>query len=436
MPDRYDEIARKLMRPDGNGNHSCDSAAIAAAIRAAATEETERCLGVVKSCVTALCQEAVRIPLGEAYESGGLAGASKYNVKLCEISTATKIQYEIRAGTVPNSDSPKSATPSAPEAGTEPDECQCKHCWCVREAERERAERDQAYSLAGPSPSGVGGGADGSGPEPSTGGAGLDRGADTAGDRAESGDCVSCGFTLPAHEPGCIVFFASKPTLFDNRELFAAMERLAAAVRSAIEPAPPATTKPAEDASKESQKPNTSAERVSSDNAPAGPLTLAERARELMTAPDDITEAELEAIEKRCEAATPGPWLHRARPYGHDFVSIQRDHPTRAPILYIRWEDANVNQQDERNGEFIASARTDIPRLLAALRARDAEIERLTDAISFSEVKVRAELAESKALLARAVALLVSYRDGTRSTYRIDADVTGLLAEIEGADHG
>jgi hypothetical protein len=75
--------------------------------------------------------------------------------------------------------------------------------------------------------------------------------------------------------------------------------------READEPAPPATTKPAPgglaaivgrwpgdeteaellaalkgkpDVSKESQKPNTSGERVSSDNTSAGPLTLAERA--------------------------------------------------------------------------------------------------------------------------------------------------------------
>jgi hypothetical protein len=199
-----------------------------------------------------------------------------------------------------------------------------------------------------------------------------------------------------------------------------------------------------------------------------------------MTAPADLTPEDLAAIEARCEAATPGPWENSyANDTGPDDEGFWEwlvvDTADGEPVAKVDLSRFNktVRKQEEHDAAFIAAARADIPRLLAAVREqsdrvkhyqweasqlqaerdaaraelaeskallaeRDAEIERLTDAISFSEVKVRAELAESKALLARAVVLLKRWQniDTPEDPYFCETATVALLAEIEGADHG
>jgi SMC interacting uncharacterized protein involved in chromosome segregation len=73
-----------------------------------------------------------------------------------------------------------------------------------------------------------------------------------------------------------------------------------------------------------------------------------------------LTKEELEAMRKRAEAATPGPW------YVDVFGDEVRSNESDLSVAY--------DITDEANAEFIAHAREDIPKLLA-------EIERLNDVI-------------------------------------------------------
>lgn len=89
----------------------------------------------------------------------------------------------------------------------------------------------------------------------------------------------------------------------------------------------------------------------------------------------DLTSEELEAWARLCEAATPGPWVAH-----HDDGDVtvwapaceeQRADERRAFISNI---GANFQQvsvafdADDANGDFIAAARTALPKLLAEVR--------------------------------------------------------------------
>lgn len=71
-----------------------------------------------------------------------------------------------------------------------------------------------------------------------------------------------------------------------------------------------------------------------------------------------ITPEEIDAIRKRVEAATPGPWEHT-----NNYTVHARDGLVCAGTHYPESEDEY--DRDERNHSFIANARTDIPKLLA-----------------------------------------------------------------------
>ena len=92
-----------------------------------------------------------------------------------------------------------------------------------------------------------------------------------------------------------------------------------------------------------------------------------------MTLPTDQELAEMQA---RCEAATPEPWVHeggrlvRCRPQPSDTV------PMRCT------EDAL----------WVVHARTDLPRLIAAMKELRAEVARLTEELSgCRDAKIRAQ---------------------------------------------
>jgi hypothetical protein len=74
-----------------------------------------------------------------------------------------------------------------------------------------------------------------------------------------------------------------------------------------------------------------------------------------------LTQEEIEAIRKRAEAATPGPWVVGAVP---DVVFVE----TNQSELILEKESDKT--QDYNTAEFIAHAREDVPKLVA-------EIERL-----------------------------------------------------------
>lgn len=82
-----------------------------------------------------------------------------------------------------------------------------------------------------------------------------------------------------------------------------------------------------------------------------------------------ITNAQLDELQARANAATPGPWAA----YSDD---VRLPFPKRGGLGRMRSTNLSV-PEDEANADFVAHARTDIPDLIAAVRERDAEIERL-----------------------------------------------------------
>ena len=107
-----------------------------------------------------------------------------------------------------------------------------------------------------------------------------------------------------------------------------------------------------------------------------------------MTAPTTTaaTPEELAAIRERANAATEGPWLYR--PHQHDDWGTVRISDPEEPYFVARAQAGGPSDLDahrkaktdpyRHNGEFIAHARTDVPRLLDLIEAQRAEIERLT----------------------------------------------------------
>lgn len=82
-----------------------------------------------------------------------------------------------------------------------------------------------------------------------------------------------------------------------------------------------------------------------------------------------ITPKEIDAIRKRVEGATPGPWEHT-----NNYTVHARDGLICAGTHYPESEDEY--DRDERNHSFIANARTDIPKLLD-------EVDRLNKRVRF-----------------------------------------------------
>jgi len=86
--------------------------------------------------------------------------------------------------------------------------------------------------------------------------------------------------------------------------------------------------------------------------------------------------ARLGEIEQRANAATPGPWAFKEHANRGFILSqhvrhVNADGVTWHGVAYL----AATNDCDERDGEFIANARTDIPFLTAALRDSLAPID-------------------------------------------------------------
>jgi hypothetical protein len=86
-----------------------------------------------------------------------------------------------------------------------------------------------------------------------------------------------------------------------------------------------------------------------------------------MTVNKRLNAEELEAIRKRAEAATPGPWFDSETVY---VVSNVRGDS-------IEWgADFIAETQEQSDAEFIANAREDVPKLLV-------EIERLRKTLDY-----------------------------------------------------
>jgi hypothetical protein len=82
-----------------------------------------------------------------------------------------------------------------------------------------------------------------------------------------------------------------------------------------------------------------------------------------MSQPEPLTEQQLNDIEARINAATPGPWMRKTELASH-IVYVDNAAPndgTSSPLWNAEWAT-------EADGEFTAHARTDVPALLAEVR--------------------------------------------------------------------
>jgi hypothetical protein len=84
------------------------------------------------------------------------------------------------------------------------------------------------------------------------------------------------------------------------------------------------------------------------------------------TAFEELTNAELDAIEARLRAAAPGPWK--------SFIE-GRDHTSGSSLIATPDSDIELSGATAADQDFIAHARQDLPKLLdevRRLRARGA----------------------------------------------------------------
>lgn len=102
----------------------------------------------------------------------------------------------------------------------------------------------------------------------------------------------------------------------------------------------------------------------------------------------------LAEIEARCEKATEGPWETEVNlPYNrHPSVFGGHRHRDQAIMHIAEVGNAQAERQDqwEADALFIAASRTDMPWLLAQLRAARADVERLTERCGIYQSQVEA----------------------------------------------
>ncbi len=90
-----------------------------------------------------------------------------------------------------------------------------------------------------------------------------------------------------------------------------------------------------------------------------------------------ITDAELDAMQQRTDAASKGPWRSfiegRNNECGSSFIQISDD--DREDDMYVSRELKCASDADL---DFIAGARQDIPRLIAEVRRLREQLDRRT----------------------------------------------------------
>ena len=103
--------------------------------------------------------------------------------------------------------------------------------------------------------------------------------------------------------------------------------------------------------------------------------------------PHSAEALDLDAIQKRADAATGGPWL----PDERHVLKPDKPESTWDGTVIASVPDDEFGLYEFGNTEFIAHARTDVPALVAAVRARDAEVAELKAKIAESQ-EIVAEL--------------------------------------------
>jgi hypothetical protein len=86
---------------------------------------------------------------------------------------------------------------------------------------------------------------------------------------------------------------------------------------------------------------------------------------------------DLDAIQARCDTATPGPWWND----GHEIY--QGEHAGIPAVSTWIGETCTVSLPDygDANGAFLANARQDVPALLARVRELEAENAELRETL-------------------------------------------------------
>lgn len=95
---------------------------------------------------------------------------------------------------------------------------------------------------------------------------------------------------------------------------------------------------------------------------------------------EPLTAEQLAAIKARADAATTGPWVDKLRDFeGVDGYGLE-SHPTveaNGKTVCIFYEREIDDDNDEADATFIASAREDIPALLAEVERLRTDVARL-----------------------------------------------------------
>lgn len=114
-----------------------------------------------------------------------------------------------------------------------------------------------------------------------------------------------------------------------------------------------------------------------------------------------LSSEELQAINERCERATPGPW---SNPW-EETEELLKDGifaasgPGRSASVVVEadWWNGPVLCVKEPDASFIASARTDVPRLLYSLKQARKENEKLNQALDRTQTALQAQVDSLKA---------------------------------------
>ena len=160
-----------------------------------------------------------------------------------------------------------------------------------------------------------------------------------------------------------------------------------------------------------------------------------------------MTDLDLDAIEARANAATDGPWFWRNTQGRSGDVYLQGAR-TRIVMAFKRmgmngaqpmfrgldgllYESADVNINQFPDAEFIAYARTDVPALVALVRAKESWIDGAkVDMAALEEAAAKATTWHMEAL--DDLATCVAERDDWRRRYEALRDgVTGLCEQAD-----
>ena len=96
---------------------------------------------------------------------------------------------------------------------------------------------------------------------------------------------------------------------------------------------------------------------------------------------DRLTDADLDTIEQRADAATDGPWVREWSTPDQWWIIHGQPNPAKGDDRMVCPEVATLNHREDwtADAEFIAAARDDVPRLLAEVRRRMATEQRVRE---------------------------------------------------------